>query len=146
MCTGQLFTFTTLALASLATAQWTGQPCGRKLAPCAQDATCVPDDPTCPDLNISLGHCEFINEYEDCGGFRIEPKGCPENNSCEDDPRKPWDYGIIADAPGICIPDDQPVCGGFAGFACPDGLFCYDILWDGCDPDFGGADCLGICL
>lgn len=36
-------------------------------------------------------------------------------------------------------------CGGFAGFACPDGQVCVDNPHDDCDPAHGGADCGGIC-
>ena len=36
-------------------------------------------------------------------------------------------------------------CGGFAGFACPEGFVCVDDPKDSCDPDQGGADCGGIC-
>ncbi|MCY1075688.1 hypothetical protein [Archangium lansingense] len=37
-------------------------------------------------------------------------------------------------------------CGGFAGFACPKGQLCLDDPSDDCDPDRGGADCIGICV
>ncbi|MEZ4252598.1 MAG: hypothetical protein R3B99_30680 [Polyangiales bacterium] len=36
-------------------------------------------------------------------------------------------------------------CGGFAGLLCPDGYACVDDPRDDCDPDRGGADCMGIC-
>ncbi len=38
------------------------------------------------------------------------------------------------------------MCGGFAGFPCPDGLECVDDPSDDCDPERGGADCGGICV
>ena len=39
-----------------------------------------------------------------------------------------------------------PPCGGFAGFICPVDLFCIDDPSDNCDPNAGGADCIGICV
>lgn len=39
-----------------------------------------------------------------------------------------------------------PRCGGFAGFRCPTGLRCVDLPGDGCDPERGGADCIGVCV
>jgi hypothetical protein len=40
---------------------------------------------------------------------------------------------------------DAPMCGGFAGVACPGGGLCVDDPDDGCDPESGGADCSGHC-
>jgi len=43
---------------------------------------------------------------------------------------------------------DRPVeyCGGFAGLACSDSTdTCEDDPSDTCDPNNGGADCIGIC-
>lgn len=37
-------------------------------------------------------------------------------------------------------------CGGFAGLSCPDNLTCVDDPSDSCDPDQGGADCIGMCI
>lgn len=37
-------------------------------------------------------------------------------------------------------------CGGFAGLTCPDGQTCVDDPSDDCDPDNGGADCVGMCV
>ncbi|MGH8468079.1 MAG: Kazal-type serine protease inhibitor domain protein [Gammaproteobacteria bacterium] len=43
---------------------------------------------------------------------------------------------------------DQPkqICGGIAGFPCPDGKVCVDDPSDDCDATKGGADCSGICV
>ena len=38
------------------------------------------------------------------------------------------------------------MCGGIAGFPCPDGFVCVDDPSDSCDPAMGGADCSGVCL
>jgi hypothetical protein len=37
-------------------------------------------------------------------------------------------------------------CGGFAGTPCPQGQLCLDDPSDDCDPDQGGADCIGLCV
>lgn len=37
-------------------------------------------------------------------------------------------------------------CGGIAGTPCPKGQLCVDDPGDDCDPDQGGADCIGICV
>lgn len=37
-------------------------------------------------------------------------------------------------------------CGGFAGLACPKGQLCLDDPNDDCDPEQGGADCIGVCV
>ncbi|WP_395809316.1 hypothetical protein [Archangium minus] len=37
-------------------------------------------------------------------------------------------------------------CGGFAGTPCPQGQRCVDDPGDDCDPERGGADCIGICV
>ncbi|MEO6421998.1 MAG: Kazal-type serine protease inhibitor domain protein, partial [Candidatus Nitrotoga sp.] len=38
------------------------------------------------------------------------------------------------------------MCGGIAGFLCPEGMKCVDDPADNCDPAKGGADCAGICV
>ena len=40
----------------------------------------------------------------------------------------------------------QTFCGGIAGIQCPSGLICVDDPNDSCDPNYGGADCGGICV
>jgi hypothetical protein len=37
-------------------------------------------------------------------------------------------------------------CGGIAGIPCPAGFTCVDDPRDDCDPEAGGADCIGICV
>ncbi|KUI56984.1 hypothetical protein VP1G_04267 [Cytospora mali] len=54
----------------------------------------------------------------------------------------------------VCIADPTPrcvvpdgVCGGFAGFQCTnEDDYCVDDPRDDCDPNAGGADCIGICV
>ena len=66
-------------------------------------------------------------------GFKTDDNGC-EICECKDGPK---------------------MCGGFAGFPCPEGERCVDDpsddcfvcedIDDDCDPAAGGADCSGIC-
>lgn len=52
--------------------------------------------------------------------------------------------GLECDGTGICVKDE--LCGGFAGFRCPDSRqICVDKP-DDCDPKNGGADCGGVCV
>jgi hypothetical protein len=37
-------------------------------------------------------------------------------------------------------------CGGFAGLQCAGSQACVDDPTDDCDPDAGGADCIGYCI
>ncbi|KAK3360477.1 hypothetical protein B0T25DRAFT_496385 [Lasiosphaeria hispida] len=81
--------------------------------------------------------------YPSCGGFRIQPRNCAEDEICIDDPYS-GGCGMACDAPGICV---KPVfCGGFAGFRCADGRRCIEDPRDDCDPKRGGADCGGLCV
>ena len=41
---------------------------------------------------------------------------------------------------------EQETCGGFVGATCSDGFECVDDPEDDCDPQKGGADCMGICV
>lgn len=41
---------------------------------------------------------------------------------------------------------ERPTCGGFAGLSCPEGMRCKDYPGDGCSPNRGGADCIGVCV
>ncbi|KAF4975045.1 hypothetical protein FZEAL_8114 [Fusarium zealandicum] len=138
----------TLGLTSLATAQQSnGQSCGRKIAPCSSDTKCQPTMDDCTNLNRCSGQCNFKNQYQTCGGFRVEPPPpCKKGTRCIDDPRIPNSCGMACDMPGICAPIKAPKCGGFVGAKCPKGLYCYDDPTDSCDPENGGADCQGICL
>ncbi|KAF2735216.1 hypothetical protein EJ04DRAFT_563556 [Polyplosphaeria fusca] len=48
--------------------------------------------------------------------------------------------------PSICDIPEGPPCGGFAGTECEGRLTCVDVPGDGCDPEKGGADCMGVCV
>ena len=144
---------TALGLCSLAAAapSSSGRPCGFKIAPCPSGTECIPNDDTCTNLNRCAGTCVAKPpkiEYQSCGGKRATPPPpCKTGTECRDDPRT-WNgnCGLACDKPGICISVNQPTCGGFIGASCPTGMECYDMLEDDCDPNEGGADCLGICL
>ncbi|KAF2681378.1 hypothetical protein K458DRAFT_310126, partial [Lentithecium fluviatile CBS 122367] len=83
--------------------------------------------------------------HDPCGGFRLPtPLTCKEGYICIKDPYRPG-CGPECDGPGICVRDKM--CGGFAGFACPErGQVCHDDPRDTCDPQKGGADCGGLCV
>lgn len=142
--------FLTLIVALSATAL--ARNCGLKIAPCPADKVCQPKSPKCTDLNRCLGTCVRptypvpATTYASCGGFRVNPApSCPTGYVCRDDPRQKG-CGMACDMPGICIPNNAPTCSGITGKPCPEGLDCYDFPGDGCSPDNGGADCIGICL
>ncbi|RXG44879.1 hypothetical protein VDGE_03799 [Verticillium dahliae] len=87
-------------------------------------------------------------DYQSCGGFRVAPAPrCPKGTACLDDPRIDG-CGMACDAPGICIPNKAPQCGGPRKIRCPygSGLVCYDKPNDDCDPRNGGVKCPGVCL
>ncbi len=89
---------------------------------------------------------EPATTYASCGGFTTNPAKCEVGFQCIQDPRKD---DQPADLPGICVPEDWPECGGFVGLECFPGTGppqCYDWPNDDCDPENGGADCIGICL
>ena len=44
------------------------------------------------------------------------------------------------------VPHPPIFCGGIAGIPCPEGMECVDWPVDDCDPDAGGADCIGMCV
>ncbi|KAL1850712.1 hypothetical protein VTK73DRAFT_9608 [Phialemonium thermophilum] len=83
--------------------------------------------------------------YQSCGGHRVNPRPCPENHICIDDPRREGSCGMACDMPGICV-EPTTFCGGFAGVACESGKVCVDDPRDRCDPENGGADCGGFCV
>ncbi|KAI1494720.1 hypothetical protein F5X96DRAFT_616214 [Biscogniauxia mediterranea] len=83
--------------------------------------------------------------YAPCGGFVVDPQTCEEGFQCIRDPRR----GDVTDLPGICVPVAWTQCGGIANLECLPGTGpsqCYDWPNDDCDPNNGGADCIGICL
>lgn len=132
--------------AAVADVQYADRNCGNGKPPCSEDMKCVADDPSCTDLTCCRGYCYFKNEYKSCGGLRPEPVYCDDGTECIDDLRIRGSCGMACDAPGICAPKELKPCGGFAGFSCPEGLYCYYPENGPCDPMKGGRDCLGVCL
>jgi hypothetical protein len=51
--------------------------------------------------------------------------------------------GVSIASEGKCT--DAPACGGFPGTPCPGAGTCVDAPNDDCDPEQGGADCIGLC-
>ncbi|KAI0175180.1 hypothetical protein BJ166DRAFT_587926 [Pestalotiopsis sp. NC0098] len=82
--------------------------------------------------------------YQPCGGFVQNPQSCQAGYQCiEPDPRRPE----VTDLPGICVPDEPTTCTG--PNQCVSVTFltqCYDWPLDGCDPENGDQDCIGLCL
>jgi hypothetical protein len=100
---------------------------------------CVPSKPICPPV------CDIYCEY----GNVLDANGCP-TCKCNPPPTNACaavlcPTGTTCDpATGKCIPA-KVTCGGFAGKACPGFGRCADDPSDSCDPNAGGADCLGLC-
>jgi hypothetical protein len=73
--------------------------------------------------------------------------------------RKSWCLALFVAALLGCAPSSDPrgdreplrgeliLCGGIAGFLCPDeNQSCVDIPDDDCNPEKGGQDCPGMCV
>jgi hypothetical protein len=98
----------------------------------------------------SLDECSRIRfacapgtEYfaDDCGcGCQDTGEGCAAIGLCVEG--YVWDETTCE-----CVPAPGDVqCGGFAGLSCPNAEnICVDLPGDGCDPNAGGADCIGVC-
>jgi hypothetical protein len=89
--------------------------------------------------------CELMCEVDDCGPPLLMP-----NLLCEDGVSVAGPTGNCIDIEGQCgwevLECPAIACGGFAGLVCPDKLVCVDDPSDDCNPDKGGADCMGICV
>ncbi|KAL1652342.1 hypothetical protein SLS58_000469 [Diplodia intermedia] len=83
-----------------------------------------------------------------CGGPNAD--ACPGGLSCvrDLDPDADRPYGGCGPGCGeygVCIAPQS--CGGFAGVQCgEEGRLCVDDPDDDCDPENGGADCIGMCV
>src|SRR5215471_17801651 len=69
---------------------------------------------------------------------------CPDGTHCEVENVQCF---VAPCPPSVaCVPNDTVVrCGGIAGIPCPGDDVCVDDPSDDCDPNAGGADCIGIC-
>ncbi|KAL8846871.1 MAG: hypothetical protein Q9221_008070 [Calogaya cf. arnoldii] len=78
-----------------------------------------------------------------CGSRGLAP--CGPGQTCVADPNN-LKCSLIADCPGFCVQLNGPICGGFAGFQCPEkDQVCIDDPRDGCGGP-GDADCIGTCV
>jgi hypothetical protein len=100
-------------------------------------AVMPPEDHGMAQCNFTTHKCENVQPKDIvCGGYSPNPHACPPLYNCRTNP-------MIADAPGKCV----QICGGFAGFQCSDpNETCIDDPTDSCDPQNGGADCMGMCV
>lgn len=108
---------------------------------CCETTMCVPveEPPYCNSSRECADGETCIN-----GVCVYEQPACSSDSDCGD--------GLVC-IDGLCqfkgedcVRDDSGMCmcGGFAGFACPDGMACsFDD--PNCSPDAGGADCMGHC-
>jgi hypothetical protein len=99
-----------------------------------------PEDDPCARVRCAAGtECIVVDGNATCAETDINPCAaalCLAGTTCE-----------VIDGEASCTPIEPsaPLCGGFAGFACPGSGTCVDDLTDNCDPDDGGADCAGVC-
>lgn len=103
------------------------------------------------DQGGMVGCTEMACLREECTSDECGPQPMAPNLVCSD--------GSMS-GPGDCVRSEDSTCawewlecpeyapcGGFAGFACPyQEQTCVDDLSDDCDPQNGGADCMGICV
>jgi len=138
------------------------EPCAGK--ECGDACTvCDPSDPSCAETGVLKvchkdGTCsadaadceEPPPPYEPCAGKECGD-ACticdPTDPDCDETAvlKVCHEDGTCSGAAPDC--EEQPqACGGFAGLMCPDDLVCVDDPSDDCDPNAGGADCMGICV
>jgi hypothetical protein len=97
----------------------------------------------------SAEECAVIRfDCGESGEYFTDACGC----GCQDSGTTCTSIGLCVDgyvwddARCECVPAGDVQCGGFAGLSCPsDGDICVDLPGDGCDPNAGGADCIGVC-
>lgn len=102
------------------------------------------ENPVCPKImvrpsydmaecNTNTHKCELVAPKDiACGGRTTNPHACPQGYVCQ---------GAANDGTGSCVKR----CGGIAGIQCDSGEICVDDPTDNCDPNNGGADCMGTC-
>jgi hypothetical protein len=154
-----ILSYTLLSLLAATVIAGDDRPCGFKIAPCPTGQTCVRTDPACTRGENCAGICRSesatqttvtatapprpTRTHQSCGGMRMEPMPCPEDQICIDDPESDG-CGMACDMPGICV--TTTFCGGYGNVKCKGGKKCVDDPRDDCDPNDGGYDCGGICV
>lgn len=109
---------------------------GKAAAPsCQKDSDCAPATSRDQMAQCNDNKCVLVDAKDiQCGGFRVEPRQCPADYACEGD-------ALAYDGPGQC----NKRCGGIRGLSCDGTDICADDPADECDPNNGGADCMGVC-
>jgi hypothetical protein len=97
--------------------------------------TARPTDGEVSSIDVETVHARRISETVKLGS--AEPGKPGEGKRMDYPPKDSGAYGYG---------EPKQMCGGIAGFPCPDGLKCADDPSDDCDPTQGGADCPGICV
>ena len=107
--------------------------------PCPDNQVCIDDAcVACPPVEAI---CDAF-----CGDMPPPdvPAGCPQPDcqcpACEDDAECEDGFMCFGQR---CV---ERFCGGIAGVVCPDDQECVDDPDDECDPNAGGADCMGLCV
>ena len=121
---------------------YSSQDCGPNGTCSVDNGACFPP-PGCEDGSIDcptvcMGFCCGPVAMPDCQpGYELRRE--LDERFCEVFECAPADPCEIRDDAGRCL------CGGFAGFSCPDGMEC--VFDDpNCNPEYGGADCMGHCI
>jgi hypothetical protein len=121
-------------------------------AGCHEDDSCV----VAPAIMCITAPCP--QPPNTCDGGGEQPASCESlGGSCLSSPLDvtfPADCGAdfgMQSLDGSCEAFNRACCkpmscGGFAGMMCSDGQLCVDNPGDDCDPQNGGADCMGICV
>jgi hypothetical protein len=120
--------------------------------PILQPVECSGSD-RCESGQLCLSDASTVcEEGANCAGFCVDGgQGCGNETDCGADELCDFSnvnpvcaYDIEC---GTCTPGDEPdvSCGGFAGDICEEGEACVDDPSDDCDPNNGGADCIGTC-
>lgn len=107
---------------------------------CPRDMECYIDARKCKIGLDCSGVCVFRNTYKSC----FTDESCLEGEECIEDVRLPDACGRLCGEAAVCVPKKRQTCGGFAGWKCAKGKFCYENWRSGCVPT-RGMSCVGEC-